>query len=149
MHPHNIVSPPTAQSVQPAEYKSRWGYHVCSYETYLQLKYLNAIYWESRRLEKAARRYFRKCPHNRVHRTYKRDSQGRRCGVEATRPASAPRSPKIASDSLKWVVFQLAIARHPFPSPGDAELGQVAIRDIKQIHNFFHSLGGRLPYNGE
>lgn len=140
---YHIMHPPSAEAVQPVEHKSKWGYHVCSYETYLQLKYLNGVYWESRRLEKAARRFYRKCPHNRVHRTYKRDDQGRRCGVEATRPASAPRPPKIASSSLGWAVAKYRVARQPMAQGHPClKLFEDWFDDqsLKQISTFYHSL---------
>ena len=45
--------------------KGRWGYHPCTYEVYLQLKYLKKKYWETVYAAARYNRWERKFPHNR------------------------------------------------------------------------------------
>jgi hypothetical protein len=47
-------------------YKSRWGYHPCSYPDYLTLKYLHKKYWEAVYRSAANWRWWRKDEQNRV-----------------------------------------------------------------------------------
>lgn len=47
-------------------YKSRFGFHPCSYETYRKLKRLNFLVYMSRRQDAAWERWHRKKPENRV-----------------------------------------------------------------------------------
>ncbi len=136
------------QVVQPIEedaHRSRWGYHVCSYDTYSKLKYLQGIYWDSVRLEAATERYYRKHSHNRVHRVYRRDAKGRRCGVIKTFYAAPPRAPVIASKEIKFCRKLFCRAKKPFESIKFLKLSQWEIKPgmVQQINALYRLLGGK------
>lgn len=46
--------------------KSRWGYHPCSYETFVKIKKLKKAYWLSVYALAQWKRWNNKLPHNRV-----------------------------------------------------------------------------------
>ena len=71
-------------------YETKWGYMAYSYEDYLKLKRLNAIYFKA--LGQASRweRWVRKAPHNRVRRRTVRDDAGRKIGREIVGPRPEP-----------------------------------------------------------
>jgi hypothetical protein len=46
-------------------FKSRWGYHSCSYEDFLKLKRLKKLYWEAVYAAARYERWIRKDPDNR------------------------------------------------------------------------------------
>jgi len=53
-------------------HQSRWGFHPCSYETYLKLKFLNKFYVKGLRQIASWERWNRKMPHNRLSIRYNR-----------------------------------------------------------------------------
>src|SRR5215471_17740653 len=70
--------------------QSRWGFHPCTYESFLLLKKLHGFYWLALRQFAAWQRWARKKPHNRVLRRKIRDEQGRVVGREVVGPMPEP-----------------------------------------------------------
>lgn len=69
-----------SEAVMP--YKSRYGFHVCSYKTYKQLKTIRRVYELQLRQRGAHGRWSRKMPHNRVIRRKVRNEQNQVIGYE-------------------------------------------------------------------
>jgi hypothetical protein len=68
--------------VSPGIWRSRWGYHPCSPETYQMLRRLKKEYWRAVAQEATWQRWDRKEPQNRIARKVLRDALGRRCGYD-------------------------------------------------------------------
>lgn len=71
-------------------FKSKYGYHSCSLETYKKLKKLNAAIYEAERQMGKWARWHKKAPHNRVFRRKIRDEVGRVIGYEPPVPVDEP-----------------------------------------------------------
>lgn len=102
-------------------HQSRWGYHPCDYALYRKLKLLHGWYHQTLRDYAAWRRWARKEPQNRVIREYRRDPQGRKCGIRATRPRPEPRYCRVFVDrerpNDRGVIALYHAARTPQPQP--------------------------------
>lgn len=70
--------------------RSRWGWHPCSYETFVLLKRLHVAYLEALRQYAAWQRWNRKAPHNRLLRRRIRADDGHKIGVEVIGPMPEP-----------------------------------------------------------
>ena len=98
--------------------QSRWGYHPCNYETYLQLRRLHRAFWEGRRLLAKWRRWAAKLPRNR------------------TRPE--PLVPAVYREVCAAPVpAVLDAARHGVPTPEDV---QPLPFTAEQIERWLHQL---------
>ncbi|MGE3806079.1 MAG: hypothetical protein AB7K24_15520 [Gemmataceae bacterium] len=75
---------------QTEVFRSRWGYHPCSYETFLLLKELNREYERAVRQVAAWRRWHRKAPRNRVSQPRLRNEKGQRIGYGPPAPIPEP-----------------------------------------------------------
>jgi hypothetical protein len=73
-----------------AEFRSRWGFHPCDYETFRLLKQLNRLCEKAQRLHAQWQRWRRKKPHNRLLRRKVRDAEGRVVGREVVGPWPEP-----------------------------------------------------------
>lgn len=70
--------------------RSKWGWHPCDYETFLQLRELHRDYWAALRRFAEWQRWARKHPQNRVIRRRLRDASGRKIGTEVIGPRPEP-----------------------------------------------------------
>lgn len=87
----NILEKEIIMSQTASIFRSRWGFHPCSYETFLKLKHLNGLYFRALREAAAWRRWHRKEPHNRVSRPRLRNQAGQVVGYGPPVPVSEPR----------------------------------------------------------
>jgi hypothetical protein len=71
-------------------YKSKWGYHPCSFEVYQKLKQLYKIIWEAVRYHRKWQRWNEKKKENRKVYEVIRDETGRKKKKKATGNASEP-----------------------------------------------------------
>ncbi len=77
-------------------YKSRWGFHPCSFEEFRELRELWRAVLVRRRQVAAWRRWNAKAPHNRVTRRRIRDSARRVVGYALGVPIPEPPLPAVA-----------------------------------------------------
>ena len=130
-----------AEQAVTGAHKTRWGYVAYSYDEYLKLKRLHAIYFRALALAARWERWVRKAPHNRVLRRALRDAAKRRigrevvgtlpeppiCGLFTRRLVTADRKPVgrwfegWAKTSDKGVVAEYRKARTPMASPGEVK----------------------------
>ena len=88
--------------------KSRFGFHVCDYESFKKIKLLHKHYWMAKYKEGACKRYNRKHPKNRVI----RKSNG--VLLDKPIPIPEPHFPKIYKELLKNPIVSLYHqARYP------------------------------------
>jgi len=84
-------------------YKSRWGYHSCDYETFLKLKKLHKLYWQTVYRFAAWERWDRKLPHNRVIRRKLRSEDGTPHGYEVVGMQPEPKyCPYFVVERYGW-----------------------------------------------
>lgn len=81
-------------------YETKWGHVAYSYEDYLKLKKLNALYFKAHSQANQWERWVRKAPHNRVLRRTIRDDQGRKIGSEVLGPRPEPPTCDMFSKKL-------------------------------------------------
>jgi hypothetical protein len=84
-------------------YQSRWGYHPCDYETYLQLKKLNGYYEQALRAFAAWQRWARKEPQNRVRRGHVRNDKGQKIRTEVIGTLPEPGLPALFCTKARLV----------------------------------------------
>jgi hypothetical protein len=77
-------------------FKSRWGFHPCSFEEFRALRGLWCAVLIRRRQVATWRRWNAKAPHNRVRRERVRDSSGRVTGYGEPVPVPEPALPTVA-----------------------------------------------------
>jgi hypothetical protein len=137
----NAEKTETAKVVTAEVHETRWGWAAYSYDEYLKLKRLHAIYSGALRSGAQWERWVRKAPHNRVQRRTLRDAAGRPIGREVLGPLPEPPTCGAFTRKLvtidrkpigRWfegwaktadrgVVAEYRKARRPKPSPGDVE----------------------------
>jgi hypothetical protein len=126
-------------------HSSRFGYHVCGYETYRQLKDLHRWYWLTVREFHRWWRWQRKLPHNRLGSEpcycplFVEDRQWfkprRSHGQDGFR-----RYPKMLVD--RGVVAWFRAAKTPHDEP-PATLDEVALQQIQKLHQAAKAWFGR------
>lgn len=89
-----VVPSQTAPQSAARQHQPTWSdkplWFKCSYTDFTRLRDINRVIGIAERKWAAWQRWARKAPHNRVHRTYRRNDSGQRCGVESTRTAGEP-----------------------------------------------------------
>jgi len=74
-------------------FQSKFGFHPCDKETYLKLKVIHKVYWESVFRLAAWNRWNRKHPQNRVQRFAGRGPDGKRISLVPPVPLPEPKLP--------------------------------------------------------
>ncbi len=124
----------TKQSV----YQSRYGFHSCSYETFLKLKKLKKLYFQALRRYAEHKRWVRKAPQNRVIREYLFDKQKRRIGHVIKGPRPEPVLYPVFEQ--KWyglsdmkILENFEIARHPYKTAEETVPLSLKIEEIDEM----------------
>lgn len=115
------------------EYKSRWGYHPCAYETYEKLKRMRKRYFQWMRQAAAHRRWDRKMPHNRVQRTYARNELGQRTAVLSTVAMGEPLVCPLLAPVGQTIMRLYERARMPQATPQKA-FTPTSVADLDRLH---------------
>jgi hypothetical protein len=147
-------------SAVPTAFRSRWGFHPCTYATYRKLKLLNSVYERAVHLAHASERWKRKDPHNRVSCRRIRDATGRPIGYAEPIPlAEPPLCPlfsrkvqerrfvdkkgictregfldeKVVTDD-PWIATDYSAARRPVSDPGAVRPLRCTVAQIDELY---------------
>jgi hypothetical protein len=94
-------------------HQSRWGYHPCSYTTFLQLKELTKLAFVARRHLATYERWARKKPSNRVARAILCNATGQKIGYGPSTPIPQPPKPQLPFSIAKMeTAYRLARIPH-------------------------------------
>lgn len=107
-------------------FKSKWGYHPCSKETYLKLKKLNKLRWETVTNFHSWLRWARKEPHNRITGRWIQ-KPGDEFPTKIQEPATEPRFCKL---------FVNANKKRDEAARSRRLLTEVHVRDLHKNENF-------------
>jgi hypothetical protein len=132
-------------------YKSRWGFHPCSYEEFCELRSLWRAVLVRRKQVAAWRRWAAKRPHNRVKREKVRDATGRVLGHGASVPVPEPPLPAVScrrvtrpsgkvevelagpsGAALRRLQEAYRLARRPKPTAAEVEPLPVTIEEVRR-----------------
>ena len=83
-------------------FESRWGFHPCSYETFVKLKKLHKAFWQSEYKLAAWKRWSAKLPHNRIKFRWIRNEQGQKVGKEILGMREEPKCSELFVKTDKW-----------------------------------------------
>lgn len=100
-------------------YKSRWGFHPCSFEEFRALRSLWKSVQERRRRVAAWHRWGAKAPHNRVTRERIRGADGRVVGYTVGKPTPEPPLPAVACRTVTRPSGKVEVE---FAGPSGADL---------------------------
>lgn len=132
-------------STVSSENKSRFGYHPCSYELYLKLKYIYKHYWNALSDYSNWERWNRKYPHNRVIRKRKTNAKGQKIGYEIVGPRPEPTyCPFFVKTVVKYGVSYSEVsdfgfndlfyyARRPSANPVEP-FSDLVVKNIEDFH---------------
>jgi hypothetical protein len=137
-------------------FKSRWGFHPCSFEEFRELRSLWRAVLVRRRQVAAWRRWSAKLPHNRVKRERLRDANGRVVGYGAAVPVPEPPLPPPSQNvvacrrvtrpsgkvevelagpcgaALRRLQEAYRLARRPKPTAAEVEPLPVTAEEVRQ-----------------
>lgn len=96
---------------RPDVYQSRWGFHACDRETFLEIKEYHRFALRDRKATRRREQWSAKLPHNRVCKL--------RDGTRIPRPE--PRALGTDGPTYSWVVSEYGRVRRPQPDPEDVQ----------------------------
>ena len=97
----NVIVVSTVETEKPKVFKSRWGYHCCSYELSMLIRKVYKAYWSAVYKHSSWRRWVRKEPQNQVRREIIRNSEGQKIGVNVLGPRAEPETCKVFCKTKK------------------------------------------------
>ncbi|MCI0701447.1 MAG: hypothetical protein L0241_10235 [Planctomycetia bacterium] len=131
-------------------YKSRWGFHSCSYEEFCELRSLWKEVLARRKMVAAWRRWYAKAAHNRVKRERIRDSNGHVVRYGQPVPMPEPPLPTVAcrrvtrpsgkvevefagpvGEALRRLQEAYRLARRPRATAAEVEPLPVTIEEVR------------------
>lgn len=119
-------------------HQSRWGYHPCSYETYLKLKKLNSIIMTSSMQLAAHNRWARKNPANRIRWNWIHNEKNQKIGKVILGPKPEPILPsehilELFPQIAKNIEKSYIKAKTPCKNPNEVPFLDISIQKIHNI----------------